>query len=551
MAVVWVVDVIVPGIIGVTVLDDTRTTPRRNRARAHRGRGQHRRLPHARRNFSLTTSLMRAILKDVSDELTPEEDLGDLSPKAIVHALPDAQQDAANEQEADAEAQAIYAQILNRNPEHDFEPTIERVESLMELLGDPQHSFRAIHITGTNGKSSTARMVESLLKEMGLRTGRFTSPHLHTVRERIAIDGEPISAARFVEVWQDIEPYVTMVDEALVQKGQSRLSFFEVLTGFAYAAFADTPVDVAVIEVGMGGEWDSTNVVDADVAVFTPIARDHEKWLGSDLQQIAAIKSGIIKNTSRVSAGQVVVTAEQPSVVEPIIAENAQRDGARVLAEGYDLSVADRQVAVGGQLMALQTPAATYTEIFLPLLGAHQSQNALLALVAVEAFLGGGALPADVVEAGFAAVLSPARMEVVRSSPTVVIDAGHNPAGVKALVEAVEETFAFSRLVGVVGVMADKDADGIFAELEPLLDEVVITQSTSMRSMDVDDLAEIAEDTFDVEDVHRVHSLPDAIALAADLSEQGQRDQIATGTGVLVVGSVFLAGEVRTLFGHR
>ncbi len=418
----------------------------------------------------------------------------------------------------------------------------------MELLGDPQHAFRAIHITGTNGKTSTARMIESLLNQMGLRTGRFTSPHLHTVLERITIDTEPITATRFVEVWRDIEPYVQMVDSNLAAAGESRLSFFEVLTGLAYAAFADSPVDVAVIEVGMGGEWDSTNVVNGDVAVFTPIAQDHDTWLGSSLAEIATVKSGIIKSTD---GGQVVITATQSEEVEPVLAAKAQERGARVVAQGYDMNVAERNVAVGGQLVSLRTPAATYTEIFLPLLGAHQSQNALLALAAVEAFLGGGALPADVVEEGFAAVTSPARLELVRSSPTVVVDAAHNPAGARALAEAIEESFSFSRIVGVVGVMADKNADGIFAELESLLDEVVITQSTSMRSMDPGDLAAIARETFDAEDVHQAASLRDAIAIAVDRAEQGQVDSIASSTGVIVAGSVILAAEARALFGHR
>ena len=494
----------------------------------------------------------RDTLTNVSDQSTPEESLGDLSPKAIVHASPDATEpeeasviDAA-EAAAEEEARAVYSEILGRNPEHDFDPTIDRVVSLMELLGEPQHAFRAIHITGTNGKTSAARMIESLLRELGLRTGRFTSPHLHTVRERIAIDGDPIPATRFVEVWRDIEPYVNMIDAELQGRGESRLSFFEVLTGLAYAAFADTPVDVAVIEVGMGGEWDSTNVVDGDVAVFTPIARDHDKWLGSTLTQIAGIKAGIIKP---IAGDQVVITARQPEEVEPVIAAKAQAEGARVVAEGYDMSVADRQVAVGGQLLSLQTPAATYTEIFLPLLGPHQSQNALLSLAAVEAFLGGGALPGDVVEAGFGAVTSPGRLELVRSSPTVIVDAAHNPAGAHVLAEAIEETFNFSRLIAVVGVMADKDADGIFAELEPLVDEVVITQSASMRSMDPADLADIARDTFDAEDVHEAASLPDAIATAVDLAEQGQADAIASGTGVIVAGSIILAADVRALFG--
>ena len=449
---------------------------------------------------------------------------------------------------AEAEAAEIYTGILARAPEHKISPTLDRVAELMDLLGSPQHAYRAIHLTGTNGKSSTARMMERLLREVGLRTGRFTSPHLHTVRERISIDGEPISARAFVETWQDIEPYVQMVDSSLAERGQSRLNFFEVLTAMAYAAFADAPVEVAVVEVGLGGEWDSTNVIDGEVAVFTPIARDHERWLGRELEEIAAVKAGIIK---QLDPPAVVVTADQPEEVATVLAQRAVQQGARVVAQGYDAEVADRAVAVGGQLINLRTPAGLYTEIFLPLHGAHQAQNALLALTAVEQFLGGGALSGEVVEAAFADVSSPARLELVRSSPAVLVDAAHNPAGAQVLVDAVQEAFAFTRLVGVVGVMADKDAEGILSVLEPLLDEVVITQSTSMRSMDPDDLAEIGRDIFDEDVVHVQANLAEAISLAADLAEQGERDQIAAGTGVLVTGSVILAGEARAVFGKK
>ncbi len=454
---------------------------------------------------------------------------------------------AAAETAAEAEAKEIYASILGRAPEHDFDPTLDRVASLMDLLGNPQHSFRAIHLTGTNGKTSTARMISELLAELGVRVGRFTSPHLHSVRERIDIDGEPISAVRFVEVWRDIEPYVAMVDAQLAEAGQSRLSFFEVLTALAYAAFADTPVEVAVVEVGMGGSWDSTNVIDADVAVFTPIARDHERWLGHTLAEIAGVKAGIIKRIE--GRSQVVVTAEQAEEVAPVLAEAAQAAGARVVAGGIDLEVADRRVAVGGQLIDLRTPAGLYTEIFLPLHGRHQAQNAALALAAVEGFLGGGTLDAGVVEAGFAAVTSPGRLEVVRSSPTVLVDGAHNPAAAVVLVDAIEEAFAFSRLVGVVGVMADKDAEALLAVLEPLLDEVVVTQAPTSRAMDAGDLAEVARDVFDEEVVHTAASLNDALSLAADLAEQGERDQIASRTGVLVTGSVLLAAAARAAFG--
>ncbi len=444
----------------------------------------------------------------------------------------------------DLRAQEIYEQIVSRAPEHDIDPTIDRVQMLTDLLGRPQDAFRSVHITGTNGKTSTSRMVESLLRETGLRTGRFTSPHLHTVRERIAIDGEPISVQRFVDTWDDVAPYVQMVDSALADKGQSRLSFFEVLSGMAFAAFADAPVDVVVLEVGLGGLWDSTNVVNADVNVFTPIAKDHERWLGSSLEEIATVKAGIIKDRDPAS---VVVTATQPEVVEPIIAAAAAKHGSRVVAQGYDVAITGRSVAVGGQLLELQGTGGTYAEVFVPLHGAHQAQNALLALAAVEQFFGGGALEAGVVEAGFANADSPGRLELVRSSPTVLLDAAHNPAGAAALVEALEESFNFTRLVAVVGVMADKDVEGILAELEGAIDEVVITQSSSMRSMDPEELAEIARDVFDPDVVHVAPRLSDALALAVDLTEQGQVDEIASGTGVVVAGSVMLTADARAL----
>ncbi|MFV0251761.1 MAG: bifunctional folylpolyglutamate synthase/dihydrofolate synthase [Beutenbergiaceae bacterium] len=447
---------------------------------------------------------------------------------------------------ADDQARQIYAEILGRAPEHDFDPTIDRVASLLDLLGNPQRSFRAIHLTGTNGKTSTARMIEALLRELGLRTGQFTSPHLHTVRERIVIDGEPISAERFVSTWRDIEPYVAMVDAQLSDAGQSRLSFFEVLTALGFAAFADAPVQVAVVEVGMGGLWDSTNTVDGEIAVFSPIARDHERWLGNTVEQIASIKSGIIKS---LEPAQVVVTATQPRDAEAILAQVAADHGARVLAQGYDIEVANRTIAIGGQLLDLRGSGGLYTEVFLPLHGEHQADNALLALVAVEQFLGGAALDGSVVEAGFAAVTSPGRLEVIRNSPTVLVDAAHNPAGMQALVDALDEAFAFSRLVGVIGVLADKDAEAMLSVLEPVLPEIVVTEVSSDRAMPAAELADLAREVFGDDRVHLQPSLPDAVALAADLAEQGDDERIGSGTGVIVAGSVILAGQVRALFG--
>lgn len=438
-------------------------------------------------------------------------------------------------------ADAVYREILRRAPEHDIQPSLDRVRDVLELLGDPQRAFRTVHLTGTNGKTSTARMVERLVREHGLRTGRFTSPHLTRVTERISIDGEPISDQRFVEVWQDVAPYVEMVDQRHLANGGHRLSFFEVFTVMAYAAFADTPVDVAVVEVGLGGRWDATNLVDAEVAVIAPIAMDHERYLGDTLVQIASEKAGIVKD------GATLVLAHQTDEVEGVVLAAAAERGARVVREDVDIAVVERQVAVGGQLVALRGLGGVYTDVFLPLYGEHQAHNALLALVATEALLtGGAALDGAVVEAAFADVTSPGRLEVVRSSPTVLVDGAHNPAGAQALADAVEEAFDFTRLVGVVGVMADKDPEGILAALEPLLAEVVVTQASGTRSLDADDLAQVAVDVFGEDRVHVAPRLPDAIDMAVQRAE-GEAER---GAGVLVTGSILLVAEARVLLGR-
>ena len=442
---------------------------------------------------------------------------------------------------ARAAADEVYREILARAPEHDIDPELGRVRAVLELLGDPQRAFRSVHVTGTNGKTSTARMVEALLREHGLRTGRFTSPHLTRVNERISIDGEPISDERFVEVWRDVAPYVEMVDTESLANGGPRLSFFEVFVVMAYAAFADAPVDVAVVEVGMGGRWDATNVIDAEVAVMTPVAMDHERYLGDTLVEIASEKSGIVKD------GATLVLATQTEDVEGVVLAAAAERGARVVREGIDLEVVERQVAVGGQLVALRGLGGVYTDVFLPLYGEHQAHNALLALAATEALLtGGAALDGSVVEAAFAGVTSPGRLEVVRSSPTVLVDGAHNPAGAEALVDAVEEAFAFTRLVGVVGVMADKDPEGILAALEPVLAEVVVTQASNPRAMDADDLAEVAIDVFGEDRVHVAARLPDAV----DLAVQRAEGEVERGAGVLVTGSILLVAEARVLLGR-
>jgi dihydrofolate synthase / folylpolyglutamate synthase len=438
----------------------------------------------------------------------------------------------------------VYAAILDRAPEHDFEPTLDRVRQVCELLGDPQLAYRVVHITGTNGKTSTARMIERLVREHGLRTGRFTSPHLSSVTERIAIDGEPISPEKFVEVWQDVAPYVHLVDQRSLAAGGPRMSFFEVLTVMAFAAFADAPVDVAIVEVGLGGTWDATNVVQADVAVIAQVAIDHQNWLGNDLVDIAGEKAGIIKE------GSVLVLAEQQPDAEGVILAVAAERGARVVREGVELEVVEREVAVGGQVLSLRTVGGLYTEVFLPLYGAHQAHNALLALGATELLMrSGGALAGDIVETAMAGVDSPGRLEVVRVSPTVLVDAAHNPAGAVALVDAMEEAFAFERLVGVVGILADKDAESILSVLEPLLDEIVVTRSASVRAVEVPVLTALAVEVFGEDRVYSAERIDQALTLAVDLVESAVTGS-PTGAGVLVTGSITMVAEARILIGR-
>ena len=437
-----------------------------------------------------------------------------------------------------AQLQQVYQEIISRAPEHDIDPTLQRVADVLDLLGNPQRAYRIIHITGTNGKTSTARMAESVLGELGLRVGRFTSPHLTSVTERISVDGESLSDERFVEVYQDVLPYIEMVDHKSQSAGGPRLSFFEVLTVMAFAAFADTPVDVAVVEVGMGGRWDSTNVADADIAVITPIAIDHVQWLGSTVGEIANEKAGIIK------PGCTVVVGQQDEVATGIILSAAAQQGAKVLRAGEELEVVSRAVAVGGQMISLRTEGGTYTDIYLPLHGEHQSQNALLALAAVEQLAATGAtLSPEVVEQGFGAATSPGRLELVRTSPSILVDGAHNPAGAQALVAALGESFAYQRIIGVVGVMADKAVEEVLGILEPIFDEIVVTQALSERALDTDELAKVANEVFGADRVHAVANLADAIDQAATLAESDG----TPGSGIVITGSLLTVAQARIL----
>lgn len=349
---------------------------------------------------------------------------------------------------------------------------LDRIGQLLDLLGSPQRAYPSIHLTGTNGKTSTARMIDSLLRAFGLHTGRYTSPHLESVRERISLDGEPISEERFAAVYREVAPLVELVDKQAAEP----LTYFDVTTALAFATFADAPVDVAVVEVGLGGAEDATNVLSAGVCVITPIGLDHTEWLGDTLTDIALAKAGIVH------AGATVVTALQPEEAAGPILDRCAEVGATIAREGGEFGVVHRAVAVGGQVLTLQGLGGRYDDVFLPLHGAHQAQNAALALAAVEAFLGAGAgrmLDVEPVRQGFAGVSSPGRLERVRSAPTILLDGAHNPHGMAATVTALQEEFAFRRLVVVLAVLSDKDAETLLDLLQPVADAVVVTVNTS------------------------------------------------------------------------
>jgi folylpolyglutamate synthase/dihydrofolate synthase len=446
----------------------------------------------------------------------------------------------------------VEREIAERRPEHAIDPTLDRIADLAHLLGDPQRAYPVIHITGTNGKTSTARMIDALLRARGLRTGLFTSPHLSSMRERISLDGRPLDAQRFAELYEEIVPYVAIVDG----RHQVPVSFFEVLTAMAFAAFADAPVDVAIVEVGMGGTWDSTNVADGTVAVVTPVSLDHTRYLGSTVEEIAADKSGIIK------PGAVAVLAQQPVPAAEVLLRRAAEVGATVAREGLEFGVLDRDLAVGGQRLELRGLRGDYHEIFLPLFGAHQAGNAACALAAVEAFSGAGdddvtgdPVPLDEtwVREAFASVTSPGRLEVVRRSPLTIVDAAHNPAGMAAAAEAITEAFTFTRLVGVLAVAADKDVAPMLDQLEPIVSDLIVTRNSSPRSMEVAKLADLSEAVFGPERVHAAPRLDQAIEEAVTLADEAEAAGGGSGgpmpgtAGVLIVGSVITAGDARTL----
>jgi len=429
---------------------------------------------------------------------------------------------------------AVERAIMERGVEWDFEATLDRIAALLDLLGSPQRAYPVIHIAGTNGKTSTARLTEALLKERNLRVGRFTSPHLVSMRERITVDGEQLSEELFAQAYEEIAPYVELTD------AQGRpIQFFELLTAMAFAVFADTPIDVAVVETGMGGSWDATNVADGLVSVITPISLDHTDRLGPDLESIAGEKAGIIK------PGATAILAQQELPAAEVLMRRAAEVEAVVAREGLEFGVLSREVAIGGQLITLRGLKGVYDEIYLPLYGAHQASNAACALAAVEALTGGDdPLDIELVRQAFAQASSPGRMEILRRDPTVVVDAAHNPGGMRASLEALHEAFDFAKVIGVVAVMADKDVDGLLELLEPMVDEIVVTRNSSPRSLAPADLAALAEPLFGEDRVHVVERLDEAIDRAIGIADAAGE---FSGAGVLITGSVVTAGDARHL----
>lgn len=434
----------------------------------------------------------------------------------------------------------IEQALLNRWPETRINPTLERIALLADLLGSPQLSYPTIHIAGTNGKTTTTRLIDSLCFELGLRTGRFTSPHLESFLERISINGEPISEAAMIATYEDVAPYFQLVDERM----SHRLSFFEAITGLSFVAFAEHPVDVGIFECGMGGEWDSTNVINAKVSVVTPIGLDHTQYLGDTLTAIAATKSGIIK------PGSFAVLARQELDPAQVLMRKCAEVEAIPIREGVEYQVSNRSLAVGGQLISIRGVYGDYEELFLPLHGEHQASNAATALAAVEVFAGEKKLDEELVRSAFAKASSPGRCEIVHRSPTVIIDAAHNPHGAKSLRKTIENEFDFDSVIGIVAPMGDKDTDGILEEFEAIMTTVIITKNSSHRAAPIDELAAQAREIFGGERVLTKDSLESAID-AAITQAKFEVEMNERSCAVLIAGSVISAGEARALIRKR
>ena len=432
----------------------------------------------------------------------------------------------------ESKAAFVLEELMKRVPENKIRPRLEPTRRAVELLGEPQRSYRVIHITGTNGKTSTTRFIERILREHGLRTGRFTSPHLLKFTERMAIDGEPVSDEVLYGVYVDIEPILVMVDQELAAQSEAPLTFFEALSVLGFAVFADAPVDVLVLEVGMGGAWDSTNVADGDVAVFTPVGLDHMDRLGNTISEIAETKSGIIKQ------GALVVTSDQTPEALKVLQRVSSEKAEGLFQLGKDFSVESYQATSTGQRVVVSGLAQKYGPYEAPVFGIHQSANLAVAIAAVEAFLGGGQVPIadDVLRSAVADLSSPGRLQLVRTEPALLLDGAHNPAGAKTLAVSLKSEFSAKPLVGLVAVLSDKDVPGVLSELAGCFERLVVTESSSNRSLEISDLEKLA--------FEHSGTKTEAVAGARAALERARTIAREIDGMVVVTGSISLVGDV-------
>lgn len=429
-----------------------------------------------------------------------------------------------------AKADEVMEALLTRIPENKLRPRLEPTARAVELLGDPQKSYRVIHVTGTNGKTSTTRFIERILREFGLRTGRFTSPHLVRINERMSIEGEPVSDQALAEVWADTEPLLAIVDAELEAAGETRLTFFEALAALGFAVFADAPVDVLVLEVGMGGQWDSTNVADGDVAIFTPISIDHAERLGSTIQEIAKTKSGIIKPDA------IVLSSAQTREAEAVLSAKAAEIGESFAIYGKDFEAFNISKEKSGQRFSVRTLAGEYHDLFIPLHGEYQVENAALAICAAEAFVGGGSqrISEDVLRVALADFSSPGRLQIISREPLTILDAAHNPDGARSLARALRDSFDSPRTVAVLSILEEKDASGFFEELRQApIDQVIVTKSTSPRAMDIANLTNLAREYFT-----NVTNAPNVFS-----AMEAAKKIVASDGAIVVAGSITLVGD--------
>ncbi len=415
------------------------------------------------------------------------------------------------------------AELNARQPEHMPEPDLERIRALAELLDDPQRTYPTIHVTGTNGKTTTARLATELACAHGLSTGLFTSPHLASVTERISACGRPMTEHEFGEEYEHLLPYLRTVDERV-----GRITYFEALTALGYLWFADKPVALGVFEVGMGGTWDATNLVQGDVAVLCPIGLDHVAELGPTIADIAREKAGIVK------PGKAAVVREQAPQALEVIRARCEEVVASMLLEGRDWALETRVPAIGGQALRIRALRATYEDLLLPIHGEHAAHSAAAAVTAVEALLE-RALDEETVRRALGAATAPGRLEVVGRHPLIVLDGAHNPAAAEALSTALPEAFTWDRLRLVVGVFSNKDVEGIADRLAPLADEVYACATASVRARPASEIAAafasrgLAAQAFP--------SVAEALAAA--------RAEAAAGDLILVTGSLYTVADAR------